>query len=136
MAEKKPDIGKEVESLCTKCKIPTVHVIVAMKEDDIHKVMCKSCMGTHRYKAVEKGAATNGKAKKKGTRRRGQKKWTDLLTKVEVDNPRDYTIADTYETKDVIQHNTFGLGIVVKVLDANKMNVAFQEGIKTLVMNH
>ena len=47
------EVGAEVEAMCTKCKGPSIHVIEVIKNDKITKVLCKSCLSTHKYKPVE-----------------------------------------------------------------------------------
>jgi len=138
---KQLEVGNEVNAYCPKCKSETVHVIESIKNDKIAKVMCKSCLSSHKYKSVDEVEATHKtKAAKKTAapkvaKTREERKWARLLAKVNQENPLEYTMGATYTEQDVIQHTTFGLGIVVKIIDENRMDVFFKEGLKKLVMN-
>ena len=43
-------IGQEIEGYCGKCKNDTLHIITAIDDDKIEKVMCKVCMSYHKFK--------------------------------------------------------------------------------------
>ncbi len=143
MADKKlPEVGSEVEALCTKCKSATVHVVEAIKNDKITRVMCKVCLSSHRYKSPEEPVKVQTVPRKRATKvaappkTREERKWSRLLAQVDVEHPIEYTMKGKYAERDVISHNTFGLGVVLKVLDTTKMSVVFQAGVKTLVQNY
>jgi len=139
---KPPEVGAEIEALCTKCKDATVHVITIIKKDEIARVMCKSCQSTHRYRQVDdkirKKIARLKKVKKtrKETESREHKRWNKLLEQADPAKAVAYKMASTYAENDVIQHDTFGLGVVVKVLDVNKVSVVFSDGVKNMVQNY
>lgn len=150
MAKKKlPEVGAEIEALCSKCKVATVHVVSVIKNDKITKVMCKSCLSTHRFKSpdeiTDEAPASKKKTAKKTVKKakvpaipktREERKWNRLLAQVDAGHPIEYTMAGEYTEHDVISHSTFGLGVVHKVLDTNKMSVVFQIGVKTLVQKY
>ena len=146
------DVGSEVESMCTKCKLVTVHVVSAIKNDKITKVMCKSCLSSHRYRPVdaETKAEITQKAKErklvaqKAARKRAAtsaaRKWENLLTKVQDEeqeqDPKEYSIQQTYETNQIINHAKFGKGVVVKIIDDKKVDIVFEDGIRTMAQNY
>ena len=57
------------------------------------------------------------------------------MAKVDVDNPQEYVMTEKYEENDVINHEKFGVGVVSEIVDPTKMNVVFEEGVKTMVQN-
>ena len=61
---KAPVVGEEVLTECGKCKSEMHHVITAVKDDKIAKVMCKGCDSEHKYKAP-KATKAKGKSKAK-----------------------------------------------------------------------
>ncbi len=83
----------------------------------------------------EEALSKKEQAKRKSARTRHRKKFNALLEKADTENPKTYQINESYEPKDVLEHEQFGVGVVVKVLDKDKINVAFEEDIKTLVQN-
>lgn len=148
-AKTKTEIGAEVESICTKCKIPTVHIITALDGDAITKVMCKICNSYHKPKfeqgSTKKAApkakkakttkATKAATKVKPTKTSEERKWNRLLKKLVEYEPIEYEMSDSYKDDSVIDHPNFGLGVVIDVLSQKKIHVFFQTGPKTLVHN-
>ncbi len=134
---KQVQVGDEIEALCGVCKSATVHVIETMKEDQIGKVMCKSCLSSHRYKTAETmKKARAAKAPKTATpAAKSNRQWARLMAKNEGDEPRNYQMNEQYVQNEVIRHDKFGRGVVVNVIDPTKIAVVFEEGPKTLIQN-
>lgn len=44
-----------------------------------------------------------------------------------------YQISSLFKERDVIDHKLFGIGVVARVLDDDKIEVAFSKGMKVLV---
>lgn len=135
------EVGVEVEALCTKCKNATTHVITAIKEGEIARVMCKKCMSTHKYRPIDdrikRKLAKLKKMKKtqKTSESRESRKWNKLLEQANPENAISYRMGASYTEHDVIQHDKFGLGVVVKILEPGKISVVFSDGIKNMVQN-
>jgi hypothetical protein len=131
-------VGKEVLSLCNKCKLTLAHIIVTMKTDKVpHKVQCKTCNGTHSFKD-----ATLEKIKKSGSRRVTKKKTGPAvadLWQAAVNDPtkehHKYSPRTAFHEGDVIEHPTFGAGLIEKLIDHDKIQVIFRSDIKTLIHN-
>ena len=151
-AKTKIEIGAEIESICTKCKIPTVHVITKLEGDKVTKVMCKICNSYHKprfeekpvksrkaAKATKSTAAAKKESPKKSspkpTKTSEERKWNRLLKKVDEEEPVEYQMSESYSSDSVISHPAFGLGVVIDVPSQKKIQVFFQDGAKTLVHN-
>jgi hypothetical protein len=134
----KLEAGKEVAAFCSKCKDTTVHVVEVIKDEKIHRVMCKACMSSHRFRTAAQAetAKTVRKAVKKAPPKSAQeKKWERFLAKTDPENPVEYTMQKSYQVLNVIQHHTFGKGVVREVIGRNKMSVVFQDRERVLVQN-
>ncbi len=128
----KPEIGKELSAHCNKCKAEMIHVITKIKDGAINKIFCKGCNGTHSYRnAVAPGAAK----KTRSTRGRRSKNWHSLMSEVTQDEVVDYNIRKDLSNVRAIQHKTFGLGYITKVMDVTKVEVVFEGEVKILVHN-
>jgi len=126
--------GKEVLSYCSKCKLALSHVIVAMKDaGTIGKVTCKTCKATHAYK----DPATKAKKVKSSTAKKSKKAvnvndlWMSEIAKSD-GKSRPYTIKESFEAGELIDHKKFGPGVVQALIDG-KIEVLFQHEIKILV---
>ena len=136
-------VGKEVLSHCSKCKLILAHIIVTMKDTKTpDKVQCKTCKATHAFKdpgasksktSVDK-VIKSAKAKssgRKSTETVGEL-WTKAISK-SATGPKSYTIKGSFTMGDVIDHPTFGQGVVEKLIDDNKIEVLFQDDYRTLM---
>jgi len=129
--------GKEVLSYCGKCKLTLAHIIISMKDvNTIGKVQCKTCQATHAYKdpASKTKKVRSKKATLPGTRAKSipiNELWTEELGKAS-GKAKTYTIRESFEVGDLLDHKKFGPGIVQGFVDG-KIEVLFQHEIKTLV---
>jgi len=142
--------GDEIESKCLKCKNVTNHNIFAMDGETIVKVRCKVCSAMHRYRPpveLKKQAAlptrkTGGRiaAPKSLLPAAEQRKVTQALALfTESVAGRDlaraipYSMTAAFRENELIQHPNFGLGLVLKTIRPDKIEVRFHEGTKILV---
>ena len=92
--KKQVAVGDEIVTECGKCKAEMHHVITAMTEDKIRKVMCKGCNTTHLYKDKSaKKTTKKAAAKKPRTRRRIRKyDWDALSAEIEEEEMLAYQL--------------------------------------------
>lgn len=136
-------VGKDVEAYCGKCKADTWHIVTVVKNGKLNKVICKICNATHAYKAPESAAVAAVKAATPTRRRttgmtrtgRGKKDWGTLVGQIEERQVVDYAINGEYSSIPAIRHKSFGVGVITKVHNRNKIEVIFQEGTKILAQN-
>jgi hypothetical protein len=132
-------VGGEVDALCTRCKMTLAHTILAMVGPRIARVRCNTCGGDHAYRAAP--GATDRPTPSRASRASGTKaekaekvviSFEEQLAGKDVANAPKYSPKDTYKVDQVIQHPTFGLGLVT-VVRGDKVDVAFKAETKTLV---
>jgi hypothetical protein len=127
--------GSNVDAWCTKCRLVLAHTIEAVADGVIKRVQCNTCHGKHQYKAREPGIAKISLAIK-AVAPKSKSKATDFIKLLE---GRDLSKAEGYHTArhftkgDVINHATFGLGVVVDEKDVSKIEVLFETGPKILI---
>ena len=138
----KYSIGQEIEAHCGKCKDDTIHVITAIDDKKIEKLMCKTCNAYHKYrkpKGDDELLLVAVEAKKKpaktAQRRVRRDKWTRMLDDTASDSAIDYKMDINYELATAINHKTFGLGVVKSIIDSRKIEVLFHDGQRILVQN-
>ena len=135
-------VGKEILSKCSKCKLILAHIIVTMKTaTTADKVMCKTCKSTQSFKDPSAKAKKTTVAKVIKTARAGSSRkstetvgemWTRAIGKSTAEN-KEYSMRGSFETGDVIDHPSFGQGVVEKLIDDNKIEVLFQDDYRTLM---
>jgi hypothetical protein len=136
-------VGKDIASVCGKCG-DVWHVIVAVEANKVTKVQCKMCGGYHRYKRSPSDPAPEPAARRrvesKSTTKTGARKAARPTPKSDspqiepnLDLPvRDYSMRETYQTGERIEHPKFGQGVVESFPTPDKMNVFFEDGRRTL----
>jgi len=132
--------GASIQSKCTKCKEATRHVIVAVADGKPVKVQCVVCEGQHLYRSPVEPSKP---AAKKPTRPRRKETtasaskntrlWQEQLAGRDEAAAVPYAIAGSFNKNSLINHKKFGLGVVERLIDPNKMDVIFEDGLKTLV---
>jgi hypothetical protein len=148
--KKQLSAGDIIEARCTKCRDILNHRIVAMVGDKVARVECNTCNGVHNYHApptakeakaprVATVKSTSGTARKTSTGSTRQdptaserEEWASLRPTMVVEKAVAYDMNRSYQNKQLIQHPTFGLGIVKLLIPPNKVQVLFQDGMKLL----
>lgn len=132
MANEEIAVGKEVLSYCGKCKLPLAHIIVSMKDETkIGKCECKTCSANHNYRDPE---GVGKKKTKRGTKKEAvpvEKLWQEALSNAQGE-PKAYSMDAKFEEGDLIDHPTFGKGVVEKLIENNKIQTLFEHGMKLL----
>ena len=123
----KNSIGKNIESYCTKCKLNLDHTILAMDGEVIAKVRCKTCGGSHKFRNPADAQKARKPRAKKGA---GEEATAEIIWEAGIaeakGKERDYSMAAKYRVGDIVNHHTFGKGVVMK-LYANKCDMLFKD---------
>ncbi|HIJ79361.1 MAG: hypothetical protein OEY01_10405 [Desulfobulbaceae bacterium] len=131
--------GDDVDSRCLKCKAVTNHTIIAVQDGQIVKVQCNTCRGRHNYRPVKpevKKAVRRSSAKTKprlGKEVKQAARFEDLLVGRDLTKALPYAMTAVFEPDDLIDHPTFGLGVVAKKISPVRIEVFFKDAQKVLV---
>jgi len=119
--------GQNINSYCGKCKLNLDHTIMAMDEEVISKVRCKNCGSSHNFKSPLDAQKARKSRVKKGI---GEAATTEIMWEVSLaeakGNERDYSMTMRYRVGDIVNHRTFGKGIVMKLYN-NKCDMLFRD---------
>lgn len=135
-------VGGEVDAPCTRCKLTLAHTILAMVGTKIARVRCNTCGGDHAYRAApgttDRPTVSRSSTSRASSTPRAEKpekvviSFEEQLAGKDIANAPKYSPKDTYKPDQVIQHPTFGLGLVT-VVRGDKVDIAFKSETKTLV---
>jgi len=118
--------GKVIESHCNKCKRNLDHTIMAMDGETIARVRCQTCGSAHKFKSPADAA----KVPRRRASRNGEAATTKIVWETSIaeakGKEREYDMRGKYRVGDIINHTTFGKGIVVKLYEA-KCDMLFQD---------
>lgn len=135
MSKDTSKVGSNIDAWCTKCKLVLAHTIEAVALGVIKRVHCNTCGGKHQFKASEPGVKAPSKAKA-STAPKNKSKASDFSRLV---SGKDLTRAIPYKTTrrfskgELMNHSTFGVGVVVDEKDMSKIEVLFEAGPKVLI---
>lgn len=141
MLKKVLSVGDFIDSKCTKCREVMNHTIVAMVEDKVVRVECNTCRGTHNYRppaAPKKAAPVKKAAARRPTKAvkalEEMEELSGLQAAVEAGarQTRPYDMGSKFRVDDLVQHPTFGVGLVKSTTRPNKMEALFSDGLKRL----
>lgn len=131
--QRKYRVGRSCQSWCTKCKMILEHTIIAMVKDLPKRVQCSTCGSQHNFRLRSAQSPRTKKAARSGTRKKGRgANWETLVTGTD-NAARDYRMTETFQSEEILQHGSFGKGIVREVLPGDKIEVLFEAGVKILV---
>ena len=133
-----PQIAQDILSYCTSCKMDLTHSVVALSGDKVKRVLCQTCKKEHAFRLPEQLRALSGKKRTAKSAAPVKTTWavdeweTDM-TKAKDHSAKPYTLDGLYEAGQKLDHRTFGLGMVKNMIEPNKMEVLFEEGMKVLI---
>jgi hypothetical protein len=147
MPKKSLSPGDFVQAFCTRCKEVLRHKIMALVEGVPVRVKCNTCEGEHAFRGAAEAAsrASEGRPERRKEKapgsaaktRRGANtlaaEWEAQLAAAKGRTPRRYVPAERFKAAEVIDHPSFGAGVVQRVLEPGKILVLFASGTKTLV---
>jgi hypothetical protein len=135
--------------MCTRCKLVLAHTILAMVGSEIKRVQCNTCRSTRVFRPVAR--AKNGRSSGQVSREprsvssngtAGAKNrslgamahhYEALMQGRRSQVQRSYSVKERFGEGEVLNHVTFGVGLVTAYKDSNKIEVLFASGAKTLI---
>lgn len=129
-------VAQNVITMCKRCEMELHHVVVAHDAMGIvETVKCNTCGSEHKYRLGKK-RGTKKTSKKSASNREVDltKSFEELVEKFKGKKRLPYDMAGSFKNEDVIDHKTFGMGIVIGA-SHDRMEVAFSDGSRILVCN-
>lgn len=132
-------VGGEIDAACGRCDLNLAHTIIAMVGSKVVKVKCNTCGGEHQYRGVQPlvkpmSFAAPRRSSSSAPRRAPAVviSWDEQFKGKDLTKAKKYSARETFVVDDVIDHPTFGLGLV-RAVRGDKVEVAFKQEDKTLV---
>ena len=130
-------VGGDIDAWCTRCKMNLGHTILALVGTRPARVRCNTCHGEHNYRreggdGPRKGSWEPREARERREARPSVTSWEALLAGKDLSRARKYSAKEKYAAEELIQHPSFGIGLVQEVR-GDKIQVAFKADVKTLV---
>lgn len=123
----------EIIGYCTKCKLELNQRIVRVDAGRPKRVLCLTCNTERAYRKSAPAKAGEGKARiSRASAAKGDQEaeWRTKLERRKA--PKAYAMDKPFLLDDHIEHRLFGVGLVVSLIHPDKINVFFQDGLKTM----
>jgi uncharacterized CHY-type Zn-finger protein len=133
--EQLPPVAKNTYYPCSKCDAERYHRVLAHLSASEARIECEVCGSKKKLKiGAKKMAKKASTSSTKSTRAQNAhvEAWTELKEKYSDLPPELYSIKGSYRTNSLIDHPSFGIGVVTESLP-NKIEVCFEEGVKSLI---
>ena len=128
--------GGDIDAYCTKCKLNLEHFVLAIVAGAAVKVKCKTCGSIHRFKGTP---AAKPKAPRKVSTSSKPLVSIQAQWEAAVDAARGpelpYDMESSFRDGDLIVHNFFGKGIVLKTY-FRKCSVLFRDKERLLASSN
>jgi hypothetical protein len=131
-------VGGEIDAKCNRCDLNLAHTIIAMVGPKVVKVKCNTCGSDHQYRGEQplvKSQSFAAPRRASSTTPRAPKvvvSWEDQFKGKDLASAKKYSPKETFKVDDVVDHPTFGLGLVREVR-GDKVDIGFKQHDKTLV---
>ena len=125
-----PDLykaGATLTSYCPQCQVSLPHTIVPMEGERTAQVTCTTCGSSHPFKRPAHAPKARASRAKKGTGTPPSvaDRWEARMAAASGEE-HVYTMGATYCVGDIVLHEQFGKGVVLK-LSTNKCYVLFKD---------
>lgn len=137
--------GSEVLAYCGTCKMDLMAIVVAKVGSKIVKVQCKTCKKERGYKdpkgvndpksapAAKTKKARSAESDKEAKAVTVQAEWERLMKDAAAAAKVKYSPKVKLNLGDVVQHPTFGDGIVTRIQHPDKAEIIFKSDLKLLI---
>ncbi len=137
--------GGEIDAYCGKCELNLAHTIIAMVGPKVVRVKCNTCGSDHQYRGEQplvKAVSFAAPKKSSSGASAGKPKavkapvvvvsWDEQFRGKDLTKAKKYSPRETFAVDDVVDHPTFGLGLV-RAVRGDKIEVGFKQEDKVLV---
>ncbi|KPK31436.1 MAG: hypothetical protein AMK70_12500 [Nitrospira bacterium SG8_35_1] len=130
--------GESIKAWCPRCNLKSGHTIIAIVDNSPKKIKCNACDEQHNVSAKPSGKSRTGSkstTRKSRSKEAMYEKYLSRLTGGDPANSIKYNIKGNFEKNQIIVHLKFGIGIVLSVIQINKIEILFKDGPRLLTQN-
>ena len=130
--------GENIEAWCPICNLKSGHTIIAIVNNSPKRIKCNTCDEHHNLSAKKSGENRTKKkslTRKTGSREATYQEYLSRLTGGNTANSIKYNIKGNFNKDEIIDHLSFGIGIVLSVIRSDKISILFKDGPRMLTQN-
>ena len=130
--------GEKIDSWCTKCKLQLGHTIIAVVDNLPKRIQCNTCEEHHNVStrpSGKSGTKSKSSARKTSSKETTYEEYISRLRDSDPANSKKYDTKGDFHKDEIIDHLSFGIGIVLSVIQINKIKILFKDGPRLLIQN-
>jgi len=130
--------GGNIDAWCPRCNLNSGHTIIAMVNNLPKKIKCDTCDEHHNLVAKPSGKSrikSKSPTRKSTSKEATYQEYLSRLTGGDPANSTKYNIKGDFKKDEIIDHLSFGIGIVLSVIQLNKIKILFKDGPRLLIQN-
>jgi hypothetical protein len=141
--------GEYIDAYCPRCELLLAHIVLFEVGGTVSRVKCRTCGTEHKYRGQKPerkrtlsgpGSHGTGKSRETAAQKAGHpvdmERWQSNRNQMGPDTEvMKYRMSERYGKGDVIDHDTFGLGFVEKIISENRLDILFEDGVRRMAMN-
>ena len=141
----KGELGAEIEAFCPRCKAETTHVVASLMGEKIRRIKCRSCSSEHNYHRSlllrqrlarsEEVPVARARRREEASSLSAARMFDEQMIGRNPTQAKVYLIKEKYYVEDLLTHSLFGIGLVMKIKEDEKIEVLFRSGAKVLAHN-
>jgi hypothetical protein len=121
-----------VKARCPRCLTAQNHVVIEVVDERTTRIRCNACEAISIYKG-NKTSKSKGSGKGSASTRKSptaqaaneREEWASLRPGMQPENAIPYRMTGVYHARDLVQHDSFGLGLVTREVRPHKIEVLF-----------
>jgi hypothetical protein len=128
----------DIEAWCPICKQKSGHTIITIFKNSPKRIKCNACDEHHNLSAKSPGenrTKTKSLTRKSRSKEATYQEYLSRLTGGDPANSIKYNIKGNFKKDEIIDHLSFGIGIVLSVNKADKIRILFKDGPRLLIQN-
>jgi DNA-directed RNA polymerase subunit RPC12/RpoP len=132
MSTAKLAVGSDIIYNCARCGLDLAHTILAMIGNEPARIRCNTCRSERNYrrKKTVDAILKSGVSRPKIVR---PDFFQEKLKANAMKTVKAYRIDSHFDLNDIIQHPTFGKGVVIKTLFPDRAEILFQDQSRVLM---
>jgi len=136
--------AKRLDAFCPRCKFETEHVVTFMLGAKIRRIKCTACGAEHNFHRSQLLKMRSAKDEMEQAKRKKEEEaehqalgrmYDEQMLGRDISNIKVYSIKEKFYLEDIVNHPSFGIGLVTKLKEDGKVEVLFKSGFKVLAHN-
>lgn len=126
-------VGGDIKYHCPRCDLVLAHTIIAMAGREPARIRCNTCKSERNYRAPKPERVKTEPLRRTRAPISDEGLYNQKLKETALQNSKKYRIDEILKTNDVVEHPTFGRGVVMKTIFPDRVEILFKDQSRVLM---